>query len=194
MLASEQEHYKCYSPEDDVEGPSPEATASDAIPDTVTIESGVRASKTALLLLGTLLEQQQSPKESHRMTSASASSQHQSVLESDELLRNWTNQHDPLAWDDDGSDDESLLPSDSVSKYHGRSRSEPMVHNISTFFESATSTSELGGAGVSLGSTISVEERLDLSLTRTAEDAAYRSRQKVAKLTGVDYTAITADW
>jgi hypothetical protein len=194
MLASEQEHYKCYSPEDEIERLSPEATASDAIPDTVTIESGVRASKTALLLLGTLLEQQQSPTESHRITSASVSSQHQSVMESDKLLRNWTNQHDPLAWDDDGSDDESLLPSDSVSKYHGRSHCEPIGRNISTFFESATSISELGGAEVSSESTISVEERLDLSLTCSAEDAADRSRQKVAKLTGVDYTAITADW
>lgn len=194
MLASEQERYKCYSPEGEIEGPSPDTAASSDPPDTVTTKSGVRASNTASLYLGMMLEHRQSPVENHRMTWASASSQHQSVLESDKLLRNWTNQHDPLVWDDDDSDNGSLLPSDSVSRYHGRSQSVPVAPNISTFFESATSTSELGGAEVLIGSTISFEERPGLFPMRSADDAAFRSRQKVARLTGVDYSAITADW
>lgn len=193
MLATEQELYKCYSSEDDTAGPSLDTTATDDSPDDSTIDLDGIASKAASVFLDTILEQQQGPQMNNRMTWASASNQHQSVLESDRLLRNWTNQHDPLAWDENDSDDESLMPSDSVSRYHGRSQSVPLAQ-ISTFFESATSASDLGGGEVPLGSTVSVDERPELSVTRSADDAAFRSRQKVARLTGVDYAAITADW
>jgi hypothetical protein len=185
MLASEQEHYKSYSPEEiDTEDANLDCgtPTSDTFPDTVTIESGVRISKTTSLLLGTILDQRESSKKNKRLTWASMSSQQQSVLESDRLLRNWTNQSDPLAWDDKDSDDESVVPSDSVSRFHGRSQSLSTVQNVSTFFESATSTSDL-----------TIEERPPLTATRSA-DAADRSRQKVVKLTGEDYTSITADW
>ena len=185
MLASEQEQYKSYSAEDiETEDANLDCgtPTSNTFPDTVTIESGVRISKTTSLLLGTILDQRESSKKNKRLTWASISSQQQSVLESDRLLRKWTNQYDPLAWDDKNSDDESIVPSDSVSRFEGRSHSLASVQKFSTFFESATSTSDL-----------TVEERPPLTATQSA-DAADRSRRKVAKLTGEDYTSITADW
>ena len=194
-LASEEEYYQSYSPEEGVEDPTLDIATSDAGSDSMTIESGVRVSKITSLLLGTILEQQESTKQSHRMTWTSVSSQRQSVLKSDQLLRNWTDQYDPLAWDCKGrEDDESILPSDSISTYHARSRHKPITQKMSTFFESATSTSDLGGADAGLSQAPTVDENLDLTRARRADDAAFRSRQKVAKLTGEDYTAITADW
>ena len=195
-LANEEEYYQSYSPKEDMEDSKLDIATSDAASDAMTIESGVRVSKITSLLLGTILEQQQeSTEKGHRMTWASVSSQRQSVLESDRLLRNWTDQYDPLAWDyKGGEDDESVLPSDSVSRYHWRSNPKSVKPKMSTFFESATSTSDLGGADTGPRHTPSIEENFDLSIARRADDAAYRSRQKVAKLTGEDYTAITADW
>lgn len=196
MLASEQEQYKPYLPEEfDQEAAflDRDTSVSETLSDTVTIESGVRASKITSLLLGkileqregTILDQRKGSKKKNRVTWASISSQQQSVLDSDRLLRNWTNQCDPLAWDDRDSEYESIVPSDSVSRYHGRSHSMSTVQNVpkvTTFLESTTSASDL-----------TMEERPPLTTTQSA-DAADRSRRKVAKLTGEDYISITADW
>lgn len=186
MLASEQEDYKSYpTEEEDINASEAGTAASDIFSDTMTIESGDRASKLTSMLLGTILEQQECTRKHDRLTWTSVESQQQSVLESDTLLRNWTNQRDPLAWDhDDDSEDESVAPSDSVSKYHGRSHSEsaPKETTRSMFLESICSSTNLTS-----------EQRPPLTTLRSL-DAADRSRQKVAKLTGEDYTAITADW
>ena len=178
VLASQQEQYKSYSLERFEEDSYLEPAPPESILDDVTIESGVRASRMTSLLLGTILEH----RGSSCLTWASISSQRQSVLDSDKLLRNWTDQQDPIAWQDIGSKDESIMPTDNVSRYHGRSLGELTVHNFSTFFESMTSASDL-----------LVEERHPITTIHSV-DAADRSRRKVAKLTGQDYTTITPDW
>lgn len=180
MLASQQEEYKSWALERFEKETRPEHPVSKGSSGNVTVESGVRASRTTALLLGTVLEQQQTPKGGEGSW-VSIASPRQSIIDSDRLLRVWTNQRDPLAWSDNGSEHETIMPSDSVSRYNGtsgRSQSEPAVHDMPTFLESHASTSDL------------IEER-PLTATRST-DAADRSRQKIAKLTGENY--ISPDW